>query len=1317
MNQRIKCARTFIELVVFLVLGFAGLNNALAANPFVHPLFTSHMVLQQNATDPVWGWVAPGITVTVKVYDQNAALIQTVTAMADASGRWQTAVGPFSLVPGNAAYSVVISTPGQATVTLTDVLIGDVWLCSGQSNMAWTLSGDYNAAADIADSANYPQVRHFTLPNVSSFTGQPSFPGGSWSVAGPSTTGGFSAVGYIMGREIYKENGIPVGIILSAWGGTLINAWSEPGFVAGIPDYTQAAFDQSALQPSPDFVSCLYNAMIYPLAPYRIKAVTWYQGEFDASTPDQYGRMLPGLMGSWRSLFSQPNLPFIIIQLPNANPQEASNWALLREAQAKSVANDTNSRMVVTIDVGGGLLHPLDKPDMGLRAAWAAANLVYGKNIVDQAPVFTGFTVSGTNLTCFFTNIGAGLMTGYKNYTNPITPVQPVPGVPVNEFQLAGLNGVFYAANATIASSNTVVVSSPSVSQPVTVHYAWLTDPPDCNLYSKITDTNGNVVDGLPAGSFRSDSAVYYLKVNNGSGTGYYAYGAHPAITANGNPTGEVFDHWSGDTNLIVNALGASTTVTVSQPYISVLANYRITGAPPGLSAVPQAGQVTLNWNSMSLVHYNVKRSTVSGGPFINVAANLYATNSFTDTNAAEGTTYYYVVSATNWLGEGPNSSAINTVTTGDLVIGRSGWVASASVGSSPGNAIDGNITTRWSTGTGQANGQWFQVDMGSVQSFYQIVLNAGSSSDYPRGYQVNVSNDGVSWGSPVASGTGSSSVTTITFTPQSARYIRITQTGSDSANWSIYEFYVYQTALIPAGVAAVAGNSQAVLSWNTTLGAASYNVKRSVTQGGPYTVVAGIAATNYVDVGLLNDQPYYYVVSAVNGGGASSNSAEMVVVPSGTNALNRIGWVATASVGSSQGNAIDGDITTRWTTGTQQANGQWFQVDMGLTNHFSQLVLDQGSSSGDYPVGYQVVVSNDGITWSGVVASGAGSSGLTTINFAVQTARFVRVIQTGSAGNWWSIHEFNVYGGITAATQNQLGRTGWIAGASSTESGGSPGNAIDYNLATRWSSGAVEATGMWFQVDMGATNTFYQVVLNVTNSPGDYPRNYKVNVSNDGINWGNSIATGSGSSYLTTISFPTNAARFIRVTLTANSGAGWWGIDEFYVYGFSGTAPAAPAGLTAIGSTGQVVLSWNPSSTATGYNVKCAGSSAGPYALVAANLAALAYTNSGLANNAIYYFVVSGENLAGEGPDSTPTSVALKLPLPLNASTLSGGQLQLAWPTNDNGGLFQVFTATNLFPPVTWALLNNTPVLSGAQWVLTLDSMSNKQAYYRLQK
>ncbi len=255
-------------------------------------------------------------------------------------------------------------------------------------------------------------------------------------------------------------------------------------------------------------------------------------------------------------------------------------------------------------------------------------------------------------------------------------------------------------------------------------------------------------------------------------------------------------------------------------------------------------------------------------------------------------------------------------------VLSRSGWVASASVGGSAGNAIDGDITTRWSTGTAQTNGQWFQADMGSwaAPTFTNIVLDAATSSgDYPRGYQVNVSSDGVNWGSPVASGTASSSPTSISFAAQTARYIRVTQTlsAAGSLYWSIHEFNVYGTRppRPPLMLTAVAGNSQVNLTWGPGPDARTYNVKRGTTSGGPYPIVQSAgAATNLSDLTVTNNTNYFYVVTSVGAAGESTNSPEAAATPSAppifTNNLTGA-WSTVAWLPNPPGQPFAGILTT----------------------------------------------------------------------------------------------------------------------------------------------------------------------------------------------------------------------------------------------------------------------------------------------------------------------------------------------------------------------------------------------------------------------
>jgi allantoicase len=392
------------------------------------------------------------------------------------------------------------------------------------------------------------------------------------------------------------------------------------------------------------------------------------------------------------------------------------------------------------------------------------------------------------------------------------------------------------------------------------------------------------------------------------------------------------------------------------------------------------------------------------------------------------------------------------------VALSQTGWTATASStepGGSPANALDWNTATRWSSGQPQASGQWFQVDMGSPRYFDQVSLETQSTGkfDYPRCYQMQVSSDATTW-TTVRADQGFGWKEVLGFSPQYARYVRVSQTCSAASWWSIAEFHVYGPA-----------------------------------------------------------------------------------------PLTRTAWTATASSsgpGSTPAMAVDGNLGTRWTTGAAQSPGQWLQIDMGTTQTLNQLVLDAASSTGDYPRGYQIQTSPDGTTWS-TAASGSGSGQAVLVQFPVQVARYLKINQTGSAGNWWSIAELNVYG------EQENSRTGWTATASSTEPGGSTANAFDGNLATRWSSGAGQASGQWFQVDMGTPTWVNHVVMDAGPSTGDYARGFIVQVSNDAVAW-QTVANGEGAGPWVNVNFPIVQDRYIRVTLQNSSGS-WWSIAEFRTF------------------------------------------------------------------------------------------------------------------------------------------------------------------------
>ncbi len=333
--------------------------------------------------------------------------------------------------------------------------------------------------------------------------------------------------------------------------------------------------------------------------------------------------------------------------------------------------------------------------------------------------------------------------------------------------------------------------------------------------------------------------------------------------------------------------IAQSSTIGTAESFTIGLVSGLPPTAPANLIATIGNSQAALTWlSSPGASGYNVKRSTTSGGPYTIIATNINAT-AYADAALANGTTYYYVVSAVNVAGESANSSQVYAM---PGTLSRMTWVASSSTtgNDDPDNALDGNLSTRWSTGTSQVSNQWFEVDMDSTNVFNTMVLNsANSPNDYPRGYQVFVSNDGVNWNGPVATGTGTFGTTTITFPTQAARYIRIIQTGSAPGTfWSIHEFNIFGTSpFAPTGLAAVATASGRVdLSWAGSAGATAYNVKRSTVSGSGYTmIVTNSTATTYTDQGLPNGVSYFYVVSAINDFGQSANSAEANAHPVST--------------------------------------------------------------------------------------------------------------------------------------------------------------------------------------------------------------------------------------------------------------------------------------------------------------------------------------------------------------------------------------------------------------------------------------------------
>jgi sialate O-acetylesterase len=479
---------TLVAAVLSTGILQSGARAQDAAHPFLSPMFSSNMVLQRGIKDPIWGWTAPGSQVTVTIGGKTA------TTKAGADGKWLAKVGPLAV---GGPYTLTVK--GSETVTLNNVLVGDVWICSGQSNMEMGIANCNNAQQEIA-SANYPNIRLFTVQKKIALTPQTTC-NGNWDVCTPQTVaaggwGGFSAVGYFFGRTLNEKLHVPIGLIHTSWGGTIAEAWTSPEALNNLPDFVDRVRDvqNKAKDPAqaanpgnnPNISTVLYNGMIAPVVPFGIKGAIWYQGESNAGRAFQYRSLLPAMINDWRSRFEVGTFPFYIVQLANftaTRPEPGeSDWAELREAQLMTALNTPKTWLAVITDIGDDKdIHPKNKQDVGKRLALASLGRDYGVKGEYSSPIYKSMTVTGSSITLKFDHIGSGLTTPN--------------GEALKGFAIAGDDKKFVWADAKIVGG-TVVVSSAQVPHPTAVRYAWAHNPV-ANLYNK---------EGLPASPFRTDS-------------------------------------------------------------------------------------------------------------------------------------------------------------------------------------------------------------------------------------------------------------------------------------------------------------------------------------------------------------------------------------------------------------------------------------------------------------------------------------------------------------------------------------------------------------------------------------------------------------------------------------------------------------------------------------------------------------------------------------------------------------------------------------------------------------------------------------------
>ncbi len=504
--------KTHLRLIC--LLSFAAFcSHSLRADVKLPAIFSDHMVLQQDVAAPVWGWADPGEKVIVTIAGQSKS------AKADAQGKWRVKLGKLKAGGPHA-----LTVKGKNTITLSDVLVGEVWLGSGQSNMALQVNRANNYEQEKA-AANFPQIRMFTVTSGAASSAQDDCKG-AWQVCSPDTVGAFSATAYFFGREIHRALNVPVGLIHSSVGGTPIESWISPEAQKKSPELK--AFFETVVKESTGFdeataqakyekdlarwkdaakkakaenktsprapqnpvevrkrkgdVGGLFNGKIAPLIPYAIRGVLWYQGEAnstDAKAPF-YQYQLPLLVKDWRARWGC-EFPFAWVQLPNFTRGEG--WLLVREAMLKSL-KVPNTGMAVTIDIGDPKnIHPTNKQDVGKRLAlWAQASVYGQKGVAASGPLPDGHKIRGGEVTLSFKHTDGGLV------------VPPGGSSELKGFVIAGEDKQWKPAQARIAGDK-IIVSHPDVKKPVAVRYAWQ-DNPDCNLY------NGA---GLPASPFRTD--------------------------------------------------------------------------------------------------------------------------------------------------------------------------------------------------------------------------------------------------------------------------------------------------------------------------------------------------------------------------------------------------------------------------------------------------------------------------------------------------------------------------------------------------------------------------------------------------------------------------------------------------------------------------------------------------------------------------------------------------------------------------------------------------------------------------------------------
>jgi sialate O-acetylesterase len=502
-----------LTIACFLILGVSQAGAAVR----LPAIFGDHMVLQQKQPDRIWGWADPGEEVTVAIEQQRKS------TKAGPDGRWLIELEP---MPAGGPHTLTVA--GKNEIRFEDVMVGEVWICSGQSNMEWPVSASYDPDLETR-TAKYPKIRLITVPKVGTQEPQSDF-NGRWQICSPEAVRDFSAVGYFFGRQLHQVLDVPIGLIDNAWGGSACEAWVRRDLLASDERYTallqrwaetektydpqKAAADfqlklaawkaaeeqaraagqqppQRPPQPANPLTgnsrpANIYNGMVKPILGYGIRGVIWYQGESNAGRAYQYRALFPLMINSWREEWKQGDFPFYWVQLADFRDEKSepadSDWAELREAQTMTMSALPNTGEAVIIDLGEGQdIHPRNKQDVAKRLSrWALAR-DYGVSIPHRSPIYRSMEKQGNRIVVTLDHVGGGLRT--------FDTREP------RGFAVAGSDRKFLWARASIVGSDKVEVWSEGITDPVAVRYAWADNPVN-NVRSR---------EGLPLTPFRTD--------------------------------------------------------------------------------------------------------------------------------------------------------------------------------------------------------------------------------------------------------------------------------------------------------------------------------------------------------------------------------------------------------------------------------------------------------------------------------------------------------------------------------------------------------------------------------------------------------------------------------------------------------------------------------------------------------------------------------------------------------------------------------------------------------------------------------------------